>query len=374
MADTNHRIRFMANNLAALNKNSFTFSSEQTGFEANNVLDNFRSTVWRMNGHFELTSSINLIHGNDGSDFEATVAVASYSSPDLLCTAIETALNLVSSNWTCTYDTVGGTFKFTLTNTGSVTLQFSDQTNAIWDTLGFTTLTDATATSFEANEQRRHTNEFLTFDMGWQTPVTFFASVGDISQTFGLSSQATVTLEGNNINLFNSPDFSKTLSVTDKGIYAFNITDTEANYRFWRVNIVDQFNANTNIELGSIYMGDYETLTTRNISIGFQNQLTDNSDSSESESGVLFFDERTKFTQFNNLKINFMEKTDYDVILDLYSNVGRTQPFFVSLDPLLQLSTDITEWTKLVVFKTDPILTNIRSCRFSTTLNLREVV
>jgi len=35
----NHRIRFMRNNLISLSVNSFTFSSETTGFEAANVLN-----------------------------------------------------------------------------------------------------------------------------------------------------------------------------------------------------------------------------------------------------------------------------------------------------------------------------------------------
>lgn len=132
----NHRIRFMRNNLISLSVNSFTFSSETTGFEAANVLNTNRSETWKPSGNFTIDSTNNIIYINDGSNKDIAITEGNYATPDLMATEIQTKLNASSSNWTVSYDTGGGTFKFTISNTSSVTLRLSSTTNAVWDTIG----------------------------------------------------------------------------------------------------------------------------------------------------------------------------------------------------------------------------------------------
>lgn len=384
-APTNPRIRFMANNLAALYKNSLTYSSQTTGFEAENALDEFRSNVWKASGHFEISDgsvSYDLdqndqIYINDGTNKTITITAGHYTTPAALATQIQTNLNASSSNWTVTYDSNGGTYKFTIANSGSVTLRLSQTTNSIWDTIGYTSTTDQVGTSFPANEQRNHTSEYLRFDMGYQSEMTFIGCIGDVSETFGLSSQAVVTLKGNNIDTnWGSPDFEKTLTVTDKGIYDWNDTVSDARYRYWRFEYEDKYNSTSgpNIEIGNLYLGSYDYLTNRNVTIGFNDILLDPSIASESEAGVRYFDRRTKYSNFTNLSIPYMDDTDKQVIKDLFKSVGVTTPFFVSIDPLLGVSDDITDFTKFVIFNSPPIIQNVRSCRWSTVLDLVEVI
>lgn len=373
---TNPNIRFMANNLASLPSNSFTFSSEAVGFEATNALNSFRSSTWKTTGHFEITSSNNLLYINDGSNKTATVTTGDYTTPTALATAIATALNAISSLWTCTYDIIGGSYTFTIAHTGSVTLRLSVTTNAIWDTIGYVTGTDRVGTSFPADQQRNHTNEFLQFDFGWITPITFVALISDVATSFPLSFNATVTLQGNNVADFTSPAFSKTLTVTDAGIYEFNINDPEVSHRFWRLNIIDKFNSVLGpfLEFGNIYMGDFQTLELRNISAGFDDTLVDPSIRSESEGGVLFFDKRTKFTRLSSIPLQFLEDADKQIIKDVFRTVGITEPFYVSLDPELLINNDITEFTKFVLFDSEPTFNSQGACYFSTILNFKEVV
>ncbi len=370
----------MANNLASLNVNAFTFSSEVTGFEASNAFNSFRSSTWRTSGFFRITSGSNdEIHINDGSDKSATIASGEYTTAASLATAIQTALNGVSANWTVTYDTAGGSYKFTIGNSGSVTLKLSTTTNAVWNTIGYTGTTDLTGTSFPAQEQRAHdpvVGEFITLDFGGILPVTFAGVISDVAVSFGLSSSAVVTLEGNNINDFTSPPFTKTLTVNAQGIFEFNVLDTPATYRFWRLRFVDPYNSiqGPNLEFGNIYLGDFQTLTGANIQAGFVDTLDDPSKRSESEGGVLYFDKRTKFTRFSNLAIRFMEDADKQIIKDVFSTVGTTEPFYVALDPLSRINSNTTEFTKFVIFDSEPQFTSIGSCYFNTVLNLREVV
>lgn len=376
MADTNYRIRFMANNLAALALNNFSFSSQVVGFEAENALDNFRSSTWKMAGYFEIVAGTNdKIYINDGSNKTITLSSGGYTTASQLATHIQTQLNLSSSAWTVSYETVLGTYKFTLTHSGSATLRLSVSAQSTWDTLGFTSSTDMTGTTFEANEQRNHSFEFMNFDFGWQTPITFTGMVGDIASSFGLSSSALVTLEGNNIDVFTSPPFTKTLTITDKGIFTFNITDTDAAYRFWRLRIQDKYNpVGPGIEIGNIYLGDFQTLTGRNFTSGFEDKLIDPSTSSQSEAGVIFFDKRTKYTTLSGVALKFLELEDQVIIKDLFKSVGLTEPFYVSLDPLGTLTDDITDYTKFVVFTQEPNFVNVGAARFHATLNFRELV
>jgi len=382
MADDNQRVRFMANNLASLNLNSFTFSTETTGFEATNAFNSFRSSTWRMSGFFRVQTASpanNKIYINDGSDKTGTIPTADHSTAASLATAIQTELNSISSGWTVSFDLAGGSYKFTLSNSGSVTLKLSTSTDSIWNTIGFTGTTDLTGTSFPAQEQRAHDpirGEFITLDFGGLLPITFAGLVSDVSQSFGLSSTATVTLEGNNILDFNAPPLSKTLTVNDQGIFEFNVTDPQATYRFWRLRFVDTYNSvqGPNLEMGNIYLGDFQTLTGSNIQAGFIDTIVDPSLRSETEGGVLFFDKRVKFSRFSNLAIRYMLDTDKQIIKDVFNTVGTTEPFYVALDPLSKINNDITEFTKFVIFDSEPQFTSVGSCYFNTVLNLREVV
>jgi hypothetical protein len=375
----------MANNLAQLNKNSLTFSSETSGFEAANAFDSFRSNTWKAAGHFEISDGSATYDGaqndqlyiDDGSPVTVTITAGQYTTAALLATQIQTDLNAASSNWTCTYDLAGGTYKFTIGNSGSVDLTLSSTTNAIWDTLGYTSSTDQTGTSFVANEPRNHTSEYLRLDMGYQAAMTFIGCIGDVATSFGLSNQANVTLKGNNIDTnWGSPAFSATLTVTNKGIFSWNDTSDDARYRFWRFEYEDKYNSTSgpNIEIGSLYLGSYQCLVNRNITSGFNDILIDPSIVSESQAGVRYFDERTKYTAFSNVVIPFMDETDKDEIKDLFDNVGLSTPFYISLDPLTNFSSDITDFTKYVVFQNAPIIQNSKNCRWSTVLNLQEVL
>ena len=372
----NPRVRFMANNYAALGVNSFNFSSEVVGFEAANTLNSFRSSIWRTSGHFLIESTNNTIYINDGSDKSTTITAQAYTTPTALASALQTALNAISANWTVAYDIAGGSYAFTISNSGSVTLRLSQSTNAIWDTIGFTSTTDTTDVTFPADEQRNHTNEFITFDFGWITPFTFIGIVSDVAQSFGLSSTATVTLEGNNIDDFTSPPASYTLEVTDQGIFKFNIEDPEVSHRFWRLNFVDKYNAiqGPYLEFGNIYLGDFQTLESRNVEAGFEDILIDPSRRSESEGGVIYFDRRTKYTKLSNLNIRYLLDTDKQIVKDVFRTVGTTEPFYISIDPELMINSDITEFTKFVIFDSEPAFTSIGAGFFNTVLNVREVV
>mgnify|MGYP001562448821 CR=1 FL=1 len=373
---TNHRIRFMANNLVSLNVNAFTFSTESVGFEAANALDDFRSSTWKGAGFFEIKATNNKLYFNDGSDRTATIVVANYLTPAAMATEIQTQMNAVSSGYTVTFDSAGETYKFTITKGSSFTLQLVTTTNAIWSTIGFTGTANQSATSHVSNEQRNHTNEFLKFDLGYQAPIDFIGVVGPADAQFPLSTNATVTLQGNNIDDFTSPPFSQTLTVTTKGIFKFFDNSSDNRYRYWRFNIIDKYNTAgpAGIQIGNIYMGSYITLNNTNVGKAFEYNLNDPSSSSESEAGVIYFDKRTKYRVLSSLPIFALNEADRESVEKVFKSVGKTTPFYISVDPTLLLTDLIEDFTMFGVFIDSPSYQHIVRGLFQTNLAIRELI
>lgn len=99
-------------------------------------------------GHKVVAAQNDRIDFNDGSNKTATVAPGDYTNPADLATAVATALNAVSTNWTCTYSST--TRKFTIDRTsGTKNLRWNSGTNVglgIHLTLGYR-IADVTAGS-----------------------------------------------------------------------------------------------------------------------------------------------------------------------------------------------------------------------------------
>lgn len=376
MTTTNCNIRFMENNFAALTGGQITASSALSSFPVTNAVDSFRSKVYKASGHFEITASNNLIYINDGANKTVTVTAADYTTPAGLATAMQTALNAASSNWTVSYDSSGATYKFTIANSGSVTLRLTQTTNAIWDTIGFTTSSDLVGTTQTADEQRNHTDEYIIFDLGAESPVDFAAVIGPLDENFSLSTTATIKLQANNLNVWSAPPFDHTLTRTDDGIYKFFDDVSDTRYRYWRFYYEDIYNAAgpEGISIGNIYLGDYVTFTSKNVSNGFGFETVDPSERVTSDNGTIYFDEKTNYFSLDGLKMGLIDLATRDSLLQIYRKVKTTTPFYVSLDPRLSISTDIEDFTKYVIFDGQPSYAHVIYDTFNMNFKLREVL
>jgi hypothetical protein len=369
------KVRFMENNHAELTSGQITYSSQLASFPFTNAINKFRSKLWKPSGMFEIDATNNKLYINDGSDKTITIDSDTYDTPALLATEIQTKLNAASANWTVSYDSGGGTYKFTISNTGSVTLRFSVTTNAIWDDIGYVWSVDITGTSFVAGETRCHTSEFVIFDLGYSANIEFVSILGPLDELFSLTSQATIKIQGNNLNKWDTPPFDVTLTRTPEGIFQFFDAYTDTNYRYWRFYIQDRLNpaGPSGISIGHIYLGDYVTLTNRNIANGIEVTIVDPSVKSTSENGAIYFDEKTQYTRFDALNIQHSDKTDRMVIKDMFEKLGTYTPFYISIDPGDNI-TDDQELTKYVVFDAPPRFNHVIGEYFSIAFSLREVV
>lgn len=368
-AVTNHRIRFCENNIALsqylTNTPSFT-----TGYSYLNVFDVNRSKKWISNNNFSIDSTNNKIYINDGSDKTITLTTANYTGTTL-ASHIQTQLNASSSGWTVTYNT--STYLFTISRGSSATLRFSVTTSSTWNDLGYLFTTNQNGTSFVSHSPRIHNYEFFNFDFGVPRPIDFIALISPVDESFGISSYATIELRGSNFALFNSPAVTITVPIFESGAFKFEDNQFSA-YRYWQLRIKDQMNTTGVISFSHLFLGDYETISQSNVSIGIEQIENDLTVQSPAESGKLYFDEGNKYSQFNNLSISAMSLSDKDKLLRLWRKLGRSTPFYISIDPTTCTSTELGDLTKFCYFTDQPIFTHLIFNLWSLGFSVREVI
>ena len=378
--ETNNFMRILDNNLAELIAASIGFSSELTAYPATNAVNRFRSKQWRAKGNFTIDSSNSALYiqvAGNNTTVDLTAGNYNYSS---VASHISSRLNTLSSGWTCSYDFSGGTFKFLISNAASVKLRLSQTANAAWDTLGFIGTTDETNTSFTADEQRNHTDEYLQFDLGYAGEVKAFMAIGTLDEVFSISSDGTIRLQANNVNSFSSPPLDIDLSgdLLSTGIYKFiDSIATDLRYRHWKFKIIDRKNPlgpEESIKISHIYLGDYTQITSRSIQSGFNKATEDPSVRSESEGGALYFDTKTKFSLIQNVGYAHLSKSDRLTLENLFDEKGTTTPFYVSIDPNLKISTQLDELTKYVVYDSSPNFSHVIFDKFNYSINFSEVI
>lgn len=368
-------VRFLQNNLASAEASTVTSLTAVSGYPASNSTDERRWKRWRVGGAFVVTSSNNSIYINDGSNKTVTLASATYTTPSLFAAHVQTQLNGSSSNWTVTWSSTTG--KFTVgRSSGTALLRLSVTTSAAWDTIGFTgAIDDDVGTGQAADVRRNHTSECWTVDLGAATAVTAFAVIAASGEVFPISDIATLRLRGSNTNNSTSPwttyDEAFTVTRSDDMLLAF----FSGTYRYWQFEWIDRTNTDgPNVELSVVYLGDYIEPAARNIDIGFERTLVDPSVSSESESGVMYHRSKTKYWRYESLTVDWLIDSDRTEVERLVKEMGKTTPFFVSLDPSGEVSEDICEFTKYVIFDGDPQLTHNLWKYHGASFALREVI
>lgn len=368
---TNKRIRIMHYNLAEVYSSFSTVTSEAVAFPFSNIIDE-RYLPMKFQGNFTIDTTNNKIYGNDGSSFTATISSGNYTA-STLATEIQTQLNAASSNWTVTYST--STYKFTLANSGSVTLTLSNSTNAAWSTIGFTTSTDLTGTSFVADSVRVHTSEIIDFDFRYIAKTEFIAILPDADGLLNFSTGANITLKASNLSgNWSSPAYTKTLAVDEKGIVAFLDANETPRYRYWRLEIEDKTNGDgPELPINYLYIGPYVTVESININRPYQINYNDLSVSSNTISGARYFNKRNRLKNFQDISFPFLEGTDYSTIKYFTDKVGLTERFLISIDPL-ECFSSLIDLTALVRLNEAPIYTNNGAGRYQMTMNVSEVV
>ena len=374
---TTAKVRFLQNNQAAADGATVTVSSAVSGFAGSNSVDTRRWKKWRAQGAFYIGSTNNTIYINDGSNKTVTLTTGWYTSGAALAAHVQTQLNASSTNWTCTYSTTTGKFT-TGRSSGTATARLTQTTNAAWDTLGYTGAADVSfGTGTASDERRNHTSECWTVDLGVAKDISALIAITTAGATFPFSSAGTYTLKASATNNATTPwgasyDAVYSPTQSDDGLHAFFTTAT---YRYWQLEMIDRTNTGgPTFDLAVIYLGDYVEPTTYDLNLGFERVLVDPSVRNEAESGALFHRRMTKYWSYRALTVGLVSDTDRTELERVADELGRTTPFFVSLDPDAAISSEVAEFTKYVVFDDDMSRAHQLWKYYGLSFNLREVI
>ena len=336
---------------------TLTASSAVSGYPASNLYHSIRSKLWKASGLFEITSTNNKVYIN-GTTY--TLTVATYSVTTLI-----THFNSVTSQ-TLSRDAYG---KFTITLGGSGTLNLATTTAAVWETLGYLTSTNLTGTAFQADEARYHTSEWIKVDMGMPQTATFASLIPAANSVFSCTN-ATITLEGNNLDDWISPVVSEAFEVGDKGAF-IAATDLTA-CRYWRIKIVDKTNSVVTAAVG--YIGDHVTLDNTNVATGFNRMREDQSVRLYSESGALYVDRRPKVMSLSGINIQYLKSTEQSEVEQLFYDLGVENPFFLCLDPELGVSTNLSDMTHYLYVTSTAQLQHVIRDYYNLSVEAREAL
>jgi hypothetical protein len=369
----NHKIKIMYNNRAQDESATVTYSTQETAFPFANVLNDFRGKIWRPTGRFVITAANKNIYINDGSNKTVVLTESSYATPALLATEMQTKLNASSSGWTVSYSYT--TKKFTISHgTSGHLLRLSEQTNALWQTIGFMTTIDLNlSTARVADEIRVHTSEQVNFDFNTNVLCSFVGIIGQLGEYYSLTSNSVVTLKGNSINDFSSPPFSQTLTWTPNGhLNFFDLSDDDQTFRYWQLEIEDKRNP-SQISFSYLYIGDYLTIETGNVNNGFSTTLIDRTVSVETQDGTVYTRRKSSYSTITGINLSILDENDTANLNQFYYDIGKHTPFFISLDPLVRVSKTIDDLTKFVLITDSPRAKHIANNYYSYSLSVREV-
>lgn len=376
--ETGGQIRFMSENLLKTGYNAITSSAINATYPITNLTTDFRGRPVKFAGSFVIDSTNNKLYFNDGADKTATIASATYTTRNLLANAIQTALNAVGSSFIVTWNSTIQTF--VINHTGAFTFRLSVSTNAIHNTIGFTGSTDLILASvYTADQKRFHwPYEWVKIDFGYSPNIGFLGIVSDSRYVFSLTEMATVKIQANTLDDFTAPPLDLTLTLTTKGILKF-FDDGDYEYRYWRLTILDN-NSTDDATIGYFYLGEFHKFGDddtddrryRYNAQGASNSTVDNSEINISESGQVYALEKQLQKSYDDISIQMMDPKNRDFLEDIWARFKTVRPFFISIDPKLEISNNLTDYTFFCRFTDGPKYRHVTGNKFDTVFGVKE--
>lgn len=357
---------------------AFSYSSQLAAAPASNIVDKMRrSKVWRSSGYFKITSANKgiVFRESVGVNLTANIAEAAYTSDSAFLTAVKAALDAAGDS-TYTVERVAATGLIKITSNGSggggiFQLMWTNVASTAATVLGYSTAADDTgALNYTADVVRIHTSEWIVIDMGSASNPSAFVLAGKRNSALGISSTATVKIQGNGTDVWTAPSFDQTVTYSEDGMSYFSDSGFGA-YRYWRIEITDLDNPNGYIEVSNIYLGEvFETAQGR-VQFPFDIEYRDYSQTEESDNGVSFSDIKQQ-TLFLSLDWFALTKEDVETLRDFVEHYGTYYPFFIALDPLEAFSTDENKWVKMCRFASPPTFSLVSPNVFTSDWELKE--
>lgn len=214
----------------------------------------------------------------------------------------------------------------------------------------------------------------VVVDITFPDRINSLTIFGPLGEQLGISSEAIVKLQADNVNDFTAPELDITIEVTSDQQLVYFISDSiDAEYRFWKISI-DDSNRSDNINFGYLYLGDYTVTNFRNVNNGFNWVHTDPTTVKKSLDGTPYFDIKTEFDRFTSLNYALVAEADWSILHDLYLRTGKYSPLPVAIDPSGIISSDLNELTRLARFSSNMSTSHVVKDRYNVNFSMEEVI
>ena len=252
----------------------------------------------------------------------------------------------------------------------SKTVNISNQTNAIWFTLGFLGTSDRSGAAIIADERRYNTGAWIKIDLGFPQNVDFSALLAPANEVFACNT-ATIKIQGNNLDTWNvTLPVDEEFEVSGEG--AFFAGDVAQPCRFWRIFIDDR--TNNDIKAAVAFMGSSVIPQNTNIATGFTRSREDTSIKLVSENGTFYIDRRPKVLSLSSISVQLLKDDDLMEIEQLFYDLGIEKPFFLCIDPKKQVSLKLSQMTHYLAVTSPLDLQHVLRGYYNLSIQLREVI
>ena len=271
-------------------------------------------------GYWDITASENKLYFKDNGAVArtATITVDEYDA-DSLCVEIKAQMEAQTSDtFTVTYSNTSR--KFTITNNvGAYELTCTNTTNAIWTHIGFSTAADKTGSAaYNSDYVRIHNYAAVVLQSG-------DGSARTITAVAIMGMNVTSTYQILKLQRWTGSSWE------DKGDFVYNavagegiVFPTSSSSIKWRILVRDWENAAGYIQFGNIVPGYYKELS-RGYEYGASDDIDDTSQHQFTKKGyinvVVGFQKRMRAVEYN------LMETDREAIRDIYTAIGKQQPF-----------------------------------------------
>lgn len=372
MIDNNKAARFMANNFLETGYSDLQVTSFNPDHWLSDAIDpRERTKTFKFGGRFLIELGVNDKLYIDGVAY--TVAAQNYNTANDLAAAI----NDVIVGAICYYSPSSKDFVL-IPDTAPVTFNLSNNVDAIWETIGFTSGVDIVGagigTENKGDQVRLHwPYEEITIDFGYQAPIGFIGLIGDLAQELKIHPGAEVRILGNNINSFVAPPLNQVVPIYDTGCFKFIDDISDSAWRYVKLRITCP-TATVMPEFGYVYIGDYGTIPGRNISTGVETTHQDTSIISSADDGQVYGNDKTPLRMYTSLEVGLAKPAAAAYLKNLYKLKQQSTPFFFSLDPKNFLGEGIDEHLALVRFTAPPRYKHVINNLWQLGFELREVI
>jgi len=212
-------------------------------------------------------------------------------------------------------------------------------------------------------------DQWLKFDLGSATAIDSFVIVNN-----NLSSSASVKLYGhasdlgNNLSDWQSSALFKTNNtLTFDDVVGGLFLSSSETYQWWLLELDDASNSEGFLEVGKVF-GGISKSPNNNFNENFTQRDIDVSRSFRVE-GMHKYSVSKPIIRGFDITFNDVPTSDKNNFLNWFAEVGKTQPFIVSLDS----SNDLVETTRYVTNESDLDIIGQPNTRFTLGMNLLEV-